>query len=272
MCPEGRTPVHWASGGSWPLIRVCPATDFFELIFVNFRAFARKLTNISKKRAWLHEVIIIVNVNRAHPYKRSRAATALGSQGSNNNLPSLAHRRCTAVAARDRSSGCAPRLPFLLIFAHSRENWSNHFILSQIFVDFRANARKSTKISEKKSVSGHTPTSGHGPPEVCSSVGSWGCDWSPRLVCSTGPVPAGGGGGPGGAGPDPAARETPVAQWVVHRLCLPSHIHFLKHPDKVIPNSKIWSWAKHQILTSWVNCNSFFIYLVEVLPNIKIWR
>ena len=67
-----------------------------------------------------------------------------------------------AVAAGDRSSGCAPRLTLSLIFALSRKNGCNPSFFSQIFVDFRANARKSTKINEKKTVA-HTLTICHAP-------------------------------------------------------------------------------------------------------------
>ena len=58
------------------------------------------------------------------------------------------------VAAGDRSTGCA-RLTLSLIFALPRENGCNHCFFSQIFVNFRANARKSTKISEKKESCAH---------------------------------------------------------------------------------------------------------------------
>ena len=37
------------SGGSWPLVRVC-ATFFFSLIFVDFRANARKSTKNCEKK------------------------------------------------------------------------------------------------------------------------------------------------------------------------------------------------------------------------------
>ena len=65
--------------GWCPLVRIC-ATDFFSLNLVDFRAVARNLTKICKKKACLHPFLrecakISENVSRAHPEERSRDAT-----------------------------------------------------------------------------------------------------------------------------------------------------------------------------------------------------
>ena len=83
------TSRHWAARAMTPAAvaardrgRVCPATVWAMLVFVDFRAFARKSTKVCEKR---HDCINceFAKINAkvsggTHPDERSRAATAGG--------------------------------------------------------------------------------------------------------------------------------------------------------------------------------------------------